>query len=253
MRSRELADLPGADQVERRQHGQHRGDAEERRDALGHERPDQAAERADARRSGRSAGGPCADRSARSRSARTPSRASGRARRSADRRRSAAAAGASRRQQPRRQQQDTAFDGKGQRHERAGESRAQRPRAERRRAGSRRPTSRRPSTGSGVTSRCARNSASRVALPAMNCALTAAAQTIAMRGGDPRRELGKAIRDSNELAATPQGLEAVSHVLDGSDLTLRSSLWAFPGRPIKSQVTSHKAQVTNHTTKAGGL
>jgi hypothetical protein len=48
--------------------------------------------------------------------------------------------------------------------------------------------------GSSVTSRYERNSASRVALPAMNCPLTAAAQSIATSGGNGRRELGEAIR-----------------------------------------------------------
>ncbi len=52
--------------------------------------------------------------------------------------------------------------------------------------------------GRSVTSRYERNSASRVALPAMNCPLTAAAQSIAIKGDEGRRGVGEIICNPKE-------------------------------------------------------
>src|SRR5215210_5619179 len=72
--------------------------------------------------------------------------------------------------------------------------------------------------GSDVTSRLARNSASRVALPAMNCALTPPAQTMAVTIAALDCALETAMAPAREHAP---GSEAVATGFDGADLVSR--------------------------------
>ena len=74
--------------------------------------------------------------------------------------------------------------------------------------------------GRSVTSRYVRNSASRVALPAMNWPLTAAAQSIAIKGDEGRRGVGETIcnrkeaRSPQRVALAPAGWPQLSGLPD---------------------------------------